>query len=524
MFRFVPSIRHALLALPLVSVLPIVTLGVVVLKQQYQDSRAQMAESVLGRARAISGIVDEKILSIQTGLEVLSTSSNLRKGDLPRFHERASTVRAQMGVADILVITPAGDMVMSAARDPQTPPTRLPNPPLLERTIKTQVPGVSGLFMGVDGKRHLLTVAVPVITEGQFQYSLNALLTPQILSEVIATQRFPEAWRVGLIEGSGRVAARNVDADKYVGQLTTPELRDRINASTEGVFESQTLDQIKVLAAHHRSELTGWTITIGIPVAELEQNINQQMLWLLELGLIALLLGQWVAWWIASKISDSMQALTEPAAALAQGHVSSIPPLRFKEANDMRSALVVAGEKMIKSQYAAHHDPLTGLANRSLFTHQVEQGMALCRRQGESMAVLFMDLDGFKAVNDSLGHATGDDLLRSVADRLRHGVRESDVVARFGGDEFAVLLMHVDPESAQQCAQKLIAAVSAPYALERGEARISVSIGIAIYPGAGEDAEDVMQTADEAMYDAKRAGKGRTSMGASDVGVLAAVP
>jgi len=111
-----------------------------------------------------------------------------------------------------------------------------------------------------------------------------------------------------------------------------------------------------------------------------------------------------------------------------------------------------------------------------------------------------------------------------VADRLRHGVRESDVVARFGGDEFAVLLMHVDSESAQQCAQKLIAAVSAPYALERGEAKVSASIGIAIYPGAGEDAEDVMQTADEAMYDAKRAGKGRTSMGASDVGILAAVP
>jgi diguanylate cyclase (GGDEF)-like protein len=268
-----------------------------------------------------------------------------------------------------------------------------------------------------------------------------------------------------------------------------------------------------VLAAFHRSSFTGWTVTIGMPLDSIEQNLKIKMAWLLSFGLCALLIGQCLAWWIASRLSGAMKALTKPAAALAAGEILKIPSLPFKEANEMRSALISAGEKMMRHQYAAHHDSLTGLANRGLFTHQVEQAMVLCRREKASMAVLFIDLDAFKAVNDTLGHATGDDLLRSVADRLRHAVRESDVVARFGGDEFAAMLMRVDANGAIRCAEKIIAALSAPYAMERGEAKIGASIGVAIYPDAAEEAEELMQVADEAMYDAKHAGKGGVMVG-----------
>lgn len=156
----------------------------------------------------------------------------------------------------------------------------------------------------------------------------------------------------------------------------------------------------------------------------------------------------------------------------------------------------------------AHHDALTDLPNRNLFADRCAQALSLARRHDSGAALLWIDLDAFKAVNDTLGHTAGDLLLQQVAQRLTSRVRDSDTVARMGGDEFAVIMPEVtDPEMALKVANELIACMGAPFELSLGTIHISSSIGVALYPQHADSVETLTQRADLAMYSAKQAGK-----------------
>jgi two-component system cell cycle response regulator len=162
--------------------------------------------------------------------------------------------------------------------------------------------------------------------------------------------------------------------------------------------------------------------------------------------------------------------------------------------------------KMLES--LALYDPLTGLANRRLLNDRLSVALVHARRSANAVAVVYLDLDGFKQINDTLGHSAGDSLLKLVAARLVAAVREEDTVARLGGDEFLIGLWHIsDTDYATAVASKAIEAVSQPYSIEGHTVRITISAGVAIYPAHGEDADTLMRSADLALYDAKRAGK-----------------
>jgi diguanylate cyclase (GGDEF)-like protein/PAS domain S-box-containing protein len=159
--------------------------------------------------------------------------------------------------------------------------------------------------------------------------------------------------------------------------------------------------------------------------------------------------------------------------------------------------------------HQAFHDSLTGLANRALFLERVRHGLERTARSGGSVAALFIDLDDFKTVNDSLGHAAGDDLLIGVGERLREATRPMDTPARFGGDEFAVLLEDIEsPRDAVAVAERVLAEIARPIRLQGKQVAVRASIGIAT-AGAGISAEELLRNADTAMYSAKDAGKGR---------------
>ena len=153
-------------------------------------------------------------------------------------------------------------------------------------------------------------------------------------------------------------------------------------------------------------------------------------------------------------------------------------------------------------------DPLTGLPNRVLLLDRLNQGLARAQRGGEPMAVMLLDLDGFKDVNDALGHAAGDRLLRQVGDRLTAMLRAADTLARLGGDEFALLQPSVRRAAdAEALAAKLLAALGAPFDLDGQEVHVGASIGIALFPGDGENAETLLRHADLALYRAKAEGR-----------------
>jgi diguanylate cyclase len=158
----------------------------------------------------------------------------------------------------------------------------------------------------------------------------------------------------------------------------------------------------------------------------------------------------------------------------------------------------------LRMSHLAQHDALTGLPNRLLLNDRLARAIESARRHGSALAVLFMDVDRFKRINDSLGHAAGDQLLQSIARRLVTGVRSSDTVSRQGGDEFVVLLPEVAcAEDAAFSADKLLAAMAAPHRIGDQDLHVTASLGIAVYPADGADAETLLKKADFALLRAK---------------------
>ena len=186
-----------------------------------------------------------------------------------------------------------------------------------------------------------------------------------------------------------------------------------------------------------------------------------------------------------------------------------VPELLFRVRNMLEVRLL--------HEAARHHgkaleslaltDPLTGLANRRLLVDRLSMEMVHARREQFALAVMYLDLDGFKEINNTLGHAAGDTLLKMVAARLQATVREEDTVARLGGDEFVIVLRIAEGVVAGQVATKVIAAVARPYLIDGHAATVTVSAGVGLYPVHGEDLDALLKSADLALYEAKRAGK-----------------
>nr|WP_315186763.1 EAL domain-containing protein [uncultured Albidiferax sp.] len=192
---------------------------------------------------------------------------------------------------------------------------------------------------------------------------------------------------------------------------------------------------------------------------------------------------------------------------------------RLVVASVQAQALAEAAESATaQMSYMAQHDILTGLPNRALLNDRLAQSMALAQRHGQKVVLVYLDLDNFKQVNDSLGHAVGDALLRAVAQRLSASVRQSDSVCRQGGDEFVLLLAEVDTvKDAARAAAMLIEATSEPYQVGGHLLHVSSSIGLSIYPDDGSDVETLLRNADTAMYHAKKNGRANFQMFSPDM-------
>jgi diguanylate cyclase (GGDEF)-like protein len=175
--------------------------------------------------------------------------------------------------------------------------------------------------------------------------------------------------------------------------------------------------------------------------------------------------------------------------------------------------LAGAKEQEAAARHAAFHDPLTGLPNRLLFNDRLEHGIAQAKRHGWTLAVMFLDLNDFKSINDSYGHHVGDKVLQVISQRLKENTRDDDTVSRHGGDEFLYLLMEIrNAQDIPMIAEKMINVIQEPCDIGIGKLAISpsigASIGISVYPKDGVTADELIKSADKAMYRAKRTGSG----------------
>jgi len=256
----------------------------------------------------------------------------------------------------------------------------------------------------------------------------------------------------------------------------------------------------KNIVFHQFSGLWGWVLTAKQPLLTNAARNDPRSSGTPEghipidrfLGVPALLNGQLIG----------MLALANPA------HDYGIQDLRVAERLASLYALALQKQRdEARIEHLAHHDPLTGLVNRHLFNDRLETGLTLSRRHMQKLALLFIDLNDFKLINDTLGHDAGDHVLVEVARRLLDTVRNSDTVARIGGDEFMVIIHDLpDKKAAEVVAEKMLRRFSQPILVKGKVCSIGACIGISVYPDDGEDGETLQRKADKAMYCVKANG------------------
>lgn len=291
-------------------------------------------------------------------------------------------------------------------------------------------------------------------------------------------------------------------------------LHDRAMEGWRGAGITVNALGVEEVAAFHSVPSADWFVVARMPTAEAFQSVSVSRSMLLHkggsVGLIVLSLFALFLFYLFLPLREASRQIRRMADG--QLPLAPLPIVRHDEVGEVVDGFNYLVSKVRENEarmtQLAHQDALTRLPNRLSFMLRAEQTVALVRRQKGRLALMFIDLDSFKPVNDVHGHAAGDQLLRQVARRLVEGFREADLVARFGGDEFVVLLSEAGDQAATgRLADKLIARLSSPYRLNEQDVFIGASIGIAFMPDDAEDIRTLIAQADAAMYDAKRAGR-----------------
>ncbi len=301
------------------------------------------------------------------------------------------------------------------------------------------------------------------------------------------------------------------------------ELETRLNQAlaNEQVLAALVADnQGKVLAHMQRSPRDGMpvvtfepaTVTLPLDPARLEHGQGFLRSWTriepgVQLGWLRLDLSTTSADQALTSMRHQTIAIFSFASVVLLSVLGLVLHQTYVRVWERESSLL---ETQSLLENAAFHDPLTGLPNRHLLMDHLPLAMAYSQRHGKGLGVCFLDLDGFKQINDAHGHAAGDHLLVEIAHRLKRCLRPSDTVARLGGDEFVLLLADVgDEASCEEILQRVLRAIRQPVLFDDRELQVRTSIGITLYPADDSPADVLLEHADQAMYSAKREGKNR---------------
>lgn len=295
------------------------------------------------------------------------------------------------------------------------------------------------------------------------------------------------------------------------------KLHDRAMTGFRGTGITVNAKGVEEVVAMVSVPSTGWFVVARLPTAEAFLPVRRAQMYVVRGSVVVSVAFLLLAFFGLYLVFRPLVRAAEQADRMTRGEMplEPLPVVHDDEVGHLTSAFNRLLRKLSDSQTelarAAHHDALTGLPNRMLLADRLHQVRALAKRTGGRIALLFLDLDGFKPINDGRGHEVGDEVLRQVAERLAGCVRESDTLARVGGDEFVILLGGLDEQAeaaAVSVATKCIAALEASFPVQGEACRLGVSIGIAL--GNGESAANtLLLAADQAMYQAKEGGRGR---------------
>ncbi len=500
------SLRTSLFVLVLICVLPGVALCSYLVLTNYQLEKRHMASETERLAGQILVELDRELAAMESGLRVLATAEQLKSGELQRFHEIArAALKSQTAYAYVLV-DPQGKQILNTLRPYGTPLPASGNPTQLAEIFESGKTVLTDLFVTPLAGKQVIAFGVPVYgRDGTIIYSLVIGLLPEQLIQLLNRQPIPSGWLAAIIDGSGTVVALSRDGEQFVGRKALPDLRKRLQDDMHGSVSTTTEDGTAVTTAYARSARWNWSVATGAPKTLIEAGMFRLFTGIGLAALFFIVAGSWLAIVITRRVLSSVEYLNDAALALREGKPLAPPRIQLYEAEAVGEAIVKASHLMAEVHHRAYHDPLTELANRALFYELLQHQLAVAERENSRLAVLAIDLDNFKVVNDEEGHPAGDHLLEAVARRIESTIRASDAAARMGGDEFSILLVDADRESAVETAQRLVTRLAEPYDGIRSP--VSASIGIAIYPTHGKDICQLLENADRALYVAKHGGR-----------------
>ncbi|HOF52010.1 MAG TPA: sensor domain-containing diguanylate cyclase [Rhodoferax sp.] len=501
------SLRRDLMLLVLVCVLPVTFVSALVTYFSYLQQRESVEQQTELIARAVLADLEREIFTIESGLKVLATSNELSTGDLRAFHQRARDALRSGAVHNYILTDPQGRQVVNTLLPYGTPLPTSGTPVALGRVFDDRATVLTDMFMAPVAKKLGIAMGVPVGDADKVIFSLNVGVDPVRIQALISALALPEGWLVAVIDGSGTIIGRSRDAERFVGQKAVPEIVDVLAKGGQGRIESVTKEGVPVVTAYVTSASWKWGVVVGVPKNVLSRDVMTQFASVLVAMLAVLGVGLWLARTISTRVLSSVRELNDAAISLGKGERVYLPAMQLQEAEAVGKAIEQAALSMQKVKFLAQHDTLTELPNRLLFEEVAHHNLAFAQRRGQTLAVLAVDLDGFKGVNDNLGHSAGDDVLRMVAQRIAHTIRGSDIVARMGGDEFLIMLTDVDRESAIETAERIVAVLSESY--PGVELPVSASVGVALYPLCGSNLTELSAAADRALYRAKQEGKRR---------------
>jgi diguanylate cyclase (GGDEF)-like protein len=528
-----------------VVLLPGVIAGIVLSYAIYKNERSTLEQGSLQTARALLQAIDSDIATVQSLAVALSRSELLQTGDFRSFHQRAREVIELSGVGHNGVLSNLqGRQLLNTAVPFASPLPEHGNPRQIQAALELNRPVLSNLYQGAVLKRPLISIDVPVLRDGEPAYILSIGLLPDHFNQLVVQQQLPAGWIATVLDAADVVVGRNVSPQTTIGKSATPDLRQQIALRGQGIMASRSLEGKPTFIAFSKSTVTGWSIVVGMNQEVLYRDLYDLQL-LVAIAVVAMLLASLTLLWLfSSHIRRSLRGLGSATEATVEQGVPALAPTNssIREIDQLAlkfNAMQDANHKMEQRIRAmAFQDPLTGLANRRLLVDRLEQVIAHNGRTGEFSALVFIDLDNFKPLNDTHGHGAGDDLLEEVAGRLRTSLRDTDTAARFGGDEFVVLISQLGHDAAHAehtaaaVANKLLAELAVPYALSLAVTAsglavhhvCTASMGVLVFSGNINDVDAILEQADAAMYQAKMAGRNQVVVKTAHLEVPAETP
>lgn len=474
MVRLSFSLRARLLLVGLCAVAPVIILTLYLdLDHRQRESERARAE-LMGLARLALFQQQQLTQGTHLLLSTLAQAPPLRAGPIACSAFLADLLKRYSAYANFGLIEPNGDTRCSAL--PYKKPLNLSDRRYFQDALQSRAFSVGEAQVGRVTRKPTQNFGYHILNpNGKVKAVLFAALDLSWLNRFAQDAKLPADSAMLVVDHQGTLLARYPEPEKWVGTNTptVPIVQIMLAHRAGGFAEAEGIDGVTRLYAFTPLDDAVNPISMRIGIGMTRHAVfaaADRILVLSIAGLaVASVLALVAVWWIG----------------------------RF---------LILQQAERLK--YQATHDELTGLAHRALFYDHLHQAILTSRRTRKPFALLMMDLNRFKEINDTLGHPIGDRLLQEVATRLRGVLRESDIAARLGGDEFAALLPDTDAEGAIQSVKKLATVLAQPLVLEQHSLTVGVSIGVVLCPTHGSGVDRLIRCADTAMYDAKRTGTG----------------